>query len=715
VIREDSSIPLIGLFAFSASISFAIAIDFSKTKRQVENHNIILEETVRERTRDLEIQTEKLEEQTARAVAANQAKSQFLAAMSHEIRTPMNAILGLSEMTMRTGGIPETVYANIEKIRASGSSLLSIINDILDLSKIESGKLSIAPHDYELPGMISSVIQMNIVRIESKDIRFTLDAGPELPLRVRGDELRVKQILNNILSNAFKYTEKGFVSMSVFHRPAENPEENTVILVFKIADSGQGMKEEDVEKLFDEYSRFNTEANRTTEGTGLGMSITGKLAAMMGGNIQVESAYGKGSVFTVSIPQGKIDSGVIGEECAGNLRNFRLSPGRDGRTDIEREYMPYGTVLVVDDLETNLYVASGLMSPYGLTVETAGSGEEALEKIRAGKTYDVIFMDHMMPGMDGVETAGKIRGLGYRGTIAALTANAIAGQAEQFLQKGFDGFISKPIDTRQLDAALHKWVKDKHPGEAVNPAQAGAPASPVSGLHTGGLSGAFPAIPGVNTIEGIALTGGTVAGYRQVLAMLRRDAEERLPLLGAPPGTETLPLFTTQVHALKGALASIGAAGLSGEAAGLETAGRAGDAALIAEGLPGFRERLEELIAGIRAALDKDGSGAVPADARVSDLADSGCYALLVQLAGALKEQDAAAIDRILEGLERSGPGTQVREALESISDQVLMAEYAAASAAAERLLEELANKNRGGQVERDKSGSGRGSGGQTE
>ena len=667
ITREDSSIPLIGLFAFSTSISFAIAMDFSKTKRQVENNNAILEETVRERTMELKLQSKKLEEQTIEAVAANQAKSRFLATMSHEIRTPMNAILGLSEMVMRIGGLPETVYTNIGKIRTSGSSLLSIINDILDLSKIESGRLTIEPWEYELPSLINDVVQMNMIRIGSRDITFTLEVGADLPRRARGDELRVKQILNNILSNAFKYTEKGFVRMTVSHKQGEQD----MTLVFQIADSGQGMREEDVKKLFDEYSRFNIKENRATEGTGLGMNITHKLVSMMNGTIKVKSEYHRGSVFIISLPQGKIDDGIIGEEAARSLKNFSLSTGQDEWANIARESMPYGSVMVVDDLETNLYVASGLLSPYELSIETVGSGEEALEKIRSGRSsYDIIFMDHMMPGMDGIEATRRIRDLGYTGTIIALTANAISGQAEQFLQNGFDDYISKPIDTRQLDRALHKWVKNKHPGEIPGEINDGIEGGTTNAPVSNPRSGLGRVIPGVDTAQGLALTGGTEALYRKVLAAFRKDAEERLPLLREIPSPETLPFFTTQVHALKSASASIGATGLSVEAAQLEAAGKAGDLSLAEASLPGFAAHLAELVQGIRVFLDE------ASDAPAKNSPIPAVAPRLHELGEALKVQNAAAIDRILEELDQEPLDSKTQQSLEQISDQVLLADF---------------------------------------
>jgi signal transduction histidine kinase/CheY-like chemotaxis protein len=434
-----------------------------------------LVEAMKTMDRKINLTIIELQKAEREAQAASQAKTAFLAQMSHEIRTPMNAILGLSEMTMELDNLPEAVYVNIEKIRISGSSLLSIINDILDLSKIESDKLEITPAVYDLPSLINNTVQINMVRIGDKDIRFMLDVSPDLPVAILGDELRVKQILNNILSNAFKYTQQGLVTMSVSCRDGESggSDENTMILVFRIADTGQGMKKEDVKKLFNEYARFNLEVNRTTEGTGLGMTITQKLVSLMNGKIEVQTEYGKGSVFTVSVPQGKINDRVIGVELVRDLKDFKFFSGGQAKKENKvREYMPYGSVLVVDDVNTNLYVAKGLMAPYGLKIEIVLSGQEALDKIRSGGVYDVIFMDHMMPVMDGIETTMKIRESGYKGTIIALTANAVSGEKEKFLQSGFDDFISKPIDTRQLDSSLNKWIKDKHSPEEIERARA---------------------------------------------------------------------------------------------------------------------------------------------------------------------------------------------------------------------------------------------------
>ena len=392
------------------------------------------------------------------AEQANRAKSNFLATMSHEIRTPMNAIIGISQIQMQKGDLPEEYELALNRIYNSGKTLLGIINDILDMSKIETGKMELNPSSYDIPSLIHDVVQINAVRIGSKPIELILHANENLPSRLMGDALRLRQILNNLLSNAIKYTDEGHVKLSIDHFE----QDGDVMLRFVVEDTGHGMKPEDREMLFSMYLRFNNDANRTTEGTGIGLSITKNLVDLMGGSIEVESEYGEGSRFTVLIKQEAVESRVIGKELSEQLSDFSF---RDDKMleqlQIAYTSMPYGRVLVVDDVEVNLLVAEGMLAPYGTKVELASSGFEAIEKIEAGETYDIIFMDHLMPQMDGIETTGKLRALGYKGAIVALTANALVGNAEIFKQSGFDDFISKPVDVRQLNMVLKKYVREK--------------------------------------------------------------------------------------------------------------------------------------------------------------------------------------------------------------------------------------------------------------
>jgi len=400
---------------------------------------------------------------------ANQAKSQFLSAISHEIRTPMNAIIGLTQIDLLKSGLPAEYAGTLEKVLHSGNSLLGIINDLLDMSKIETGKMELNPVEYDIPSLIHDTVQLNMVRIGYKPIKFMLDIDENIPSRLIGDELRIKQILNNLLSNAIKYTEKGHVKLSVLSAKTSN----YIDLCFTVADTGQGMKSEDLGKLFtEEYLRFNIEANRATEGTGIGLRIVKNLVDLMDGSIEVESEYGAGSVFKVLIRQKTVNCEIIGEELSRRLSSFTFAEKKlEANLNILQEFMPYGKVLIVDDVETNLHVAEGMLSPYGLNIETATSGIETIEKIESGKSFDIIFMDHMMPDMDGIETVRRIREWEFakqtpkqsgfvRTPIVALTANALVGNAEMFKQNGFDDFISKPIDLRQLNTILIKYIRD---------------------------------------------------------------------------------------------------------------------------------------------------------------------------------------------------------------------------------------------------------------
>ena len=409
-----------------------------------------------------------LAKQQVEAEMTSRAKSAFLANMSHEIRTPMNAIMGITEILMQDETLPEKTLEGLSKIHRSCDLLMGIINDILDFSKIEAGKLDIIPAQYSIASLINDSIHLNIMRIGDKPIEFEIQVEETIPAKLIGDELRIKQILNNILSNAFKYTDSGKVTLLVSSAPTRTG----VTLVFAVSDTGRGLTNEQISKLFDEYSRFNEDNKHTIEGTGLGLAITHRLLELMDSKIYVESEPGKGSLFVIRLPQGMVDDEVLGPEMAENLRQFKAnSYNKNEMMQIEREPMPYGKVLVVDDVETNLYVVDGLMKPYGLHLDSARSGFEAIDFIKGGKVYDIIFMDHMMPLMDGIEATKHIRDMGYTAPIVALTANAVVGQADIFLQNGFDDFISKPIDIKNMNSVLNKYVRDKQSPEVIEAAR----------------------------------------------------------------------------------------------------------------------------------------------------------------------------------------------------------------------------------------------------
>jgi PAS domain S-box-containing protein len=538
--------------------------------------------------------TETLQAKDA-AEAASKAKSVFLATMSHEIRTPLNAIIGLSEIQLQNE-LPEETHADLEKIYNSGSTLLGIINDILDISKIEAGNFELIPVDYDTPSLINDTVQLNIVRIGSKPITFKLNIDDTMPARLFGDELRVKQVLNNILSNAFKYTKAGLVTLQV----RWEKKGNDALMSFAVSDTGQGIKKEDMDRLFSEYTQLDTQANRKIEGTGLGLSITKKLVEMMDGAVTVESEYGWGSTFTVRLRQGIIEERPIGKEVAENLQSFRLIETRRSRgKNLVRAYMPYGKVLVVDDVQTNLDVARGLMLPYGLTIDCVQSGLDAIEKIRDEKIkYDVIFMDHMMPGMAGIEAAQIIRneiGTEYAKSvpIIALTANALAGNEEMFLSSGFDSFIAKPIDIMRLDVLLNQWVRDKQAQETLWKAEQEKAAQVVAEPPAGILKKA--------KIEGIDLKAGleryeNETTYMRVLRSYMLHTPELLEKLRTLT-KETLPEYAVTVHGLKGASYGICAEAIGREAEALEFAAKAGEYEKVNAENAAFVERVEAALA----------------------------------------------------------------------------------------------------------------------
>ncbi|MDR2734082.1 MAG: response regulator [Spirochaetota bacterium] len=510
----------------------------------------------------------------ADAESANFAKTTFLAKVSHELRTPLNAVLGIAEIQLQDEMLSADITEAFGRIRQSGAMLLGLINDILDLSKIEAGKLELLPNRYDAASLLKDTAQSNLLRIGSKPLSFNLQIDPAIPSELFGDELRIKQILNNLLSNAIKYTKEGWVKLTVEVDPL-CAAENRIILVIRVQDTGSGMTEEQIQVLFEEYSRFNMVENRATEGTGLGMNITKRLVDMMGGEISVESKLNKGTMVTVRLPQERLSSKEIGANAADDLRWFRTNKKR-----FSREPMPYGSVLVVDDLESNIYVAKGLLTPYKLAIDVASSGAEALEKIEGGKVYDVVFMDHLMPVMDGIEAARQLRSMGYVQPIIALTANAVAGQAEMFLTNGFDGFISKPIDIRQLDAALLKYIRDRQTPEVIQAARS----------QTGRAAVEYGDAAQADSISS-QLAETFLRDAAKVFGELEAVSQKTDPL-----AKEDIERSTFNFHAIKGALANVGETALFKLAAHLEESGKQNNAEAIQSGISPFLDSLRRVI-----------------------------------------------------------------------------------------------------------------------
>jgi len=835
-------ISLIVPIILAVTVTRSIALPLSKLGEAAEkvskgNMNVLFEQSassdeiaqlslrLQEMLHDMNhIQRLKLEAVEARhekekAEASSKSKDEFLAKMSHEIRTPMNAIVGMAELALRDNKI-ETAREHILTIKQAGANLLSIINDILDFSKIESGKFEIIPAKYLLSSLINDTVNIIRIRLAEKPLRFYTNVEGNIPDSLIGDEARLRQILLNLLSNAVKYSEKGNIGLTI---TADRENEKKTWLRMAVSDTGKGIKPEDREKLFGEFVKVDEKTNQNIEGTGLGLAITKRLCEAMGGEISIKSEYGKGSVFTVVVPQGiesnvpfaKVDepekkkvlvyerrvvyaksvcwtlgnlgvphtmvinqddfaSALFREEwfyvfssyglyemirplmetfpkekkpplalmtewetetyvpdvrfisipaqslSIANTLNGRVDKNFVNSAGLIRFIFPEARLLVVDDIATNLKVAEGLLATYKALTDTCLSGTRAIEMVKHAadqdQEYDIIFMDHMMPEMDGIEATAAIRAWEKDTSrdqipIIALTANAVVGMKEMFIEKGFNDFLSKPIDISKLDEIMNRWIKQEKKVErgsgdsGVGSREQNSNNDNTSDLYPdnpnrnsplpapggGNAAPLLPIIQGVDTVKGIAMTGGTPDLYKQVLKTFCKDAEERLPLLQVVPIAEALPILTTQFHALKSASASLGADEFSLEAAKFEAASKAGDMALIRENISFFAHQLEELVKNIRSALQPD----MTADENSNNAAPPHSplptphSLLLHELADALKNRNVVEIDRLTSTLNEISTDANIKNALNEISENVLITEFDKAIKIIEQLLKE--------------------------
>ncbi|MDR3306053.1 MAG: response regulator [Clostridiales Family XIII bacterium] len=637
----------------------------------------------------------RLNKERMRADAENVSKSSFLAKMSHEIRTPMNSVLGMSELIMRNN-ISDEVREHALVIRQAGNNLISIINDILDFSKIESGQVRIEPQAYSVASLVNDTVNMIRVRLMDKELDFLVRVNPNIPASLLGDRTRVQQILVNLLGNAVKYTQEGFVALEIDFEQMSGRE---LKLICRVSDSGIGIREEEIGGLFNEFSRLDTKRNQRVEGSGLGLAIAVSLCRVMGGGITVSSEYGKGSVFTASIVQpyeggGKLaaaegadrkrallyeerpryfesllralqELGLTRIHAARSLREFmeeiksdrydyafissafaadcalalgesnaRVRPVfmvelRDASVfqSVSGIIMPVTSIaianilngapddryhrapdrwsgftaesariLIVDDMTMNLRVAVELMKPYGMEIQTCGSGSEALELVKNNR-YDLVFMDHMMPDMDGAETAAEIRKLGAGDPhcaslpIIMLTANVASGRKDAFLKAGIDDILAKPIETQKLNGILKKWI----PAEKQTEAPQG------EGIDAAGLENFTAA--GLDVLMGIRNAGGSVPAYMDILSDFCKDAQTKGDDIESAVKANDIPAYIIATHGLKGASRSVGAPGLADFAARMEEAGAGGRAEVIRGETGALLKQLRYTVQNIRTAL----------------------------------------------------------------------------------------------------------------
>ena len=625
-----------------------------------------------------------LEDAMEQANTANETKSSFLANMSHEIRTPINAVIGMNEMIMRED-VSDSVREYALDIAASSRSLIGIINDILDFSKIESGKLEIIESEFNIASMVNDIVSMAVARIGEKPIELFVNIDPDIPVGIIGDEMRLKQVIVNILTNGIKYTNEGFVLLNVSYEKRDYG----INLDVSVRDSGIGITPENIEKLFTSFQRVDTKRNRSVEGTGLGLAITKRLVGQMGGFVNVESKYGKGSVFSISVPLGVscekqfirlkapeevhsaclfeldnmtggvyryiiremskrtytdlrfckdleelrplIDKGVVNRVfidrynyidheryfCTvagtvevilvqGRINAIRPSKGIKnlykpfyaipyaalinneniaysdlGRKVSDTRFIaPDVKVLIVDDNALNLKVAVGLMRPYKMKMQTADSGAKAVEMRVTRKDIDIVFMDHMMPGMDGIEAAAAIRsqeGEYFRKLpIIALTANTVNDARGMFLKAGFDEFLAKPIDVSALDKVLRKFIPEDR---MVVSDDGGEPIKPKKAPDTDDMKDPPFFDPGL----GVDYTGGDEELYLDVLTDYTKAGRATAEELNSLCAEQNWPEYIIKVHALKSTSLNIGAVQLSRFAKKLELSGKAGRTGVIAD------------------------------------------------------------------------------------------------------------------------------------
>ena len=716
---------------------------------------------------------QRLQDIALKELEANQAKSEFLAKMSHEIRTPMNAIIGLSELALREY-MSDTAYEHVSTVKQAGVHLLAIINDVLDLSKIETGKMKIIPMEYSFSSLVNDIISIIRMRLFDSRIRFAVNIDSRIPNALIGDVTRIRQVLINVLGNAVKYTDKGFVALNV---DGERRGDDSIVLSMKIKDSGRGIKKEDISNLFEEYMQSDMENNQGIEGVGLGLAISWSLVNAMHGSITVDSEYGEGSTFTITLPQkvskpdqfatveNAADKRVIicerrkvyadsiektlenldvsytltastadlckellaneypfilisyavfnkNKDCiqkaAGNAKIVLLSEFGEAIPEgnwsvlplpahalsianmingVDEDYLystnaestaqfsaPDARILVVDDIQTNLKVVEGLLKPYEMPVDLCRSGAEAIEAVQR-RHYDLVFMDHRMPDMDGVEATKHIRALSAEDDrytalpIIALTANAVVGMRELFLENGFDDYLSKPIDTNKLNSILEKWIRAKYGKRKAVAAQLSEKNFVDGVLH----------IDGINVEKGLLHVGGEISLLFETLAVFCDDGHEKAKRIQDALAAGDLHTYTVHVHALKSAAANVGASALSTVAQKLEMAGIREDAAYIKKHNEDFLRSLEKLLSAIKSTLAmQERENQIDMDAFREEL---------LRLKTALENMDAHSIKIIGNKLKKEAPEAHAED-VKRIARSILMSEYDEAVALIEAIIQ---------------------------
>ena len=645
---------------FSASLCLIIIFFFLETP----DYKILMDTMA-----DLKKAEEVAQEERLKAYAANQAKSSFLANVSHEIRTPINAVLGMNEMILR-----ETTEDNIKEyamdVNSAGVSLLAIINDILDISKVEAGKMEIIPAEYELSNMINDLVNMTSVRAKSKGLDLNVSVDSSLPSVLYGDDLRLKQIIMNLLSNGVKYTKEGSVDFTV----GGTVEGDILRLNVSVRDTGIGIKEEELQYLFTAFQRLDERANRNIEGTGLGMSIASELLRMMGSQMELESTYGQGSHFHFTVEQK-----IINVTPIGNIEETIKQKAKEYNHDITFT-APDSQILVVDDNSINRKVVSGLLKDIGCQIDEAGGGYECLDRVRE-KHYDLIFLDHLMPDLDGVWTLEKIKSeenLCMETPVIAFTANAVSGMKESFLATGFNGFISKPVDAGRLEEILLEFLPKDQIKEGTGPRKKQVGPADIKGLpdlDNFDFRYAAVCLGGADLIKSVAVE------FNSQSDRIAKELEDYL-------AAGDMNNYRTSVHALKSTSRMLGEITLSGLCKTAEFAARAGESDKV--------QALQPMIMAELAAATEELQVFVPKQeiTQKTMLGTDELAARLTELKRVIDDRDVNATDALAKELSQVEYNDDIAPLMQEVFDYIKLLKLLKASAKLEEILEVLNGKN---------------------
>ena len=623
---------------------------------------------------DGDIQTER-----SRMAEATKAKDVFFATMSHEIRTPMNAVLGMAELLL-SEPLSEKQMGCVKDIKNASQALLTIVNDILDLSRLEAGELSLIPVHYDPSRMLDNIRSMGFFLAKEKSLHFRFDCGAGFPECLFGDDVRLRQVLLNVVGNAIKFTKQGEVSLLA---AADGN-----WLRFDVVDTGIGIRKEDIPGLFDAFKQADTRRNRNVKGAGLGLAISKTLVERMGGSITVHSEYGRGSTFVIRIPN-----------VAGDPEKV------EGEEGLQVEFSPSAKVLVVDDKEINLRVAKGLIQLFDIECRVAASGDQALAMVKRD-CYDIIFMDHFMPDMDGLETARRIRELGGRRAVVPIIGLSAAADAEsrsELLEGGMNDFLAKPIERRKLQSILSKWMPRnsestrmftqrirsetearKKSEQAARGSAAPSPASSVE-RPPRTLTEMAQRIPGLDVDTGLKHVSGQQDLYEEILNLACETMPAIIDSINAASEAGDTRRLHIEIHGAKGSLASIGAVDLAAMAAELENAAAAGDISGVRAGLPDFLEGLCALGDRLQSLFIVFSSPATVIYGNRTQLA-----ARMHKLVLALHARNGKQADSIVKSVVTRDFGQAINAQLDKLRICVDAGDYAAAVKQAEEIVRSL-------------------------